>query len=63
MLSFTGHHMVGMAKETLLDPGETERRSRICLICRASFDSAWVGERICPRCKGSAAWRNGSLRT
>ena len=26
-------------------------------------NSSWIGERVCPRCKGSAAWRSGSTRT
>jgi hypothetical protein len=24
------------------------------------FDSAWAGERVCPRCKGTTTWRNGA---
>jgi hypothetical protein len=32
---------------------------RRCLNCKNLFDSAWAGERICPRCKGTTAWRNG----
>jgi hypothetical protein len=42
---------------------ETERghvpTRRRCLRCEATFDSAWAGERICPSCKGTAAWRSG----
>lgn len=34
-------------------------KARRCLRCETRFDSAWSGERICPRCKGSSAWRNG----
>ena len=34
-------------------------KARRCLRCETSFDSAWSGERICPRCKGSSAWRTG----
>jgi len=33
---------------------------RQCLRCQSSFPSAWVGERICTRCKTSSAWRQGS---
>ena len=33
---------------------------RQCLRCRSSFPSAWVGERICTRCKTSRAWRQGA---
>lgn len=43
--------------------GEVNERStpkaRRCLRCETSFDSAWSGQRICPRCKGSSTWRNG----
>lgn len=34
-------------------------KARRCLRCETSFDSAWSGERICPRCKRSEAWRRG----
>ncbi len=34
-------------------------RSRACLRCAQLFQSAGPGERICPRCKGSKAWRDG----
>ena len=35
-----------------------DEKVRNCLMCRDSFLSTWSGERICPRCKKSAAWRN-----
>lgn len=31
--------------------------NRACLCCSKTFPSAGFGERICPRCKGSTAWR------
>jgi hypothetical protein len=34
-------------------------KPRRCLRCEESFQSAWSGERICPRCKKSEAWRRG----
>ena len=34
-------------------------KTRRCLRCKTPFQSKWSGERICGRCKGSAAWRNG----
>ncbi|HVO00712.1 MAG TPA: hypothetical protein VMT54_00850 [Candidatus Cybelea sp.] len=41
-----------------------ERRLwRRCLACLAMFDSAWVGERICRRCKCKPGWREGSADT
>ena len=36
---------------------ETVSRRRNCLRCDASFQSEWSGERICHRCKNTAAWR------
>ena len=38
---------------------ETDRETRPCLLCREPFPSEWAGERVCPRCKSTAAWRNG----
>ncbi|MDQ7249935.1 hypothetical protein [Dongia sedimenti] len=35
------------------------RLPRVCLCCKSLFDSAWAGERVCLRCKGTTAWRNG----
>jgi endogenous inhibitor of DNA gyrase (YacG/DUF329 family) len=37
---------------------ETKRRP--CLKCGKAFESAWRGERVCPRCKSTSAWRNAS---
>lgn len=34
-------------------------RERQCLRCDALFWSEGFGERICRRCKGMNAWRNG----
>jgi hypothetical protein len=33
---------------------------RRCLRCSTEFPSAWSGERICVRCKSTAAWRQGA---
>ena len=35
-----------------------DEKVRNCLMCRDSFVSTWSGERICSRCKKSAAWRS-----
>jgi hypothetical protein len=44
---------------------ETEReptpKTRACLVCEEPFPSEWAGERICRRCKSTAAWRSGAL--
>ncbi len=31
---------------------------RMCLWCRETFKSEWVGNRICRQCKGREAWRS-----
>ena len=36
-----------------------EAKLRSCLRCQDEFPSEWAGERICPRCKGTSAWRSG----
>lgn len=45
------------------DPSPTESndvaKSRSCLRCSSMFESAWIGERICTRCKNSNSWRRG----
>jgi 5-methylcytosine-specific restriction endonuclease McrA len=43
--------------------GTFQRLNRTCLSCRTQFDSAWAGERICQRCKGTTTWRNGAATT
>jgi hypothetical protein len=35
-------------------------KHRECLRCQVKFHSEWAGERICPRCKGKSAWREGA---
>ena len=35
------------------------RKARRCLMCRNPFESEWVGERVCRRCKDTSAWREG----
>lgn len=43
--------------------GETTVRAvskiRRCLNCETAFNSQWSGERICPHCKSTKAWRTG----
>ena len=40
--------------------GDIDPKVRNCLACRSSFESAWAGERICPKCKSSSSWRSRS---
>jgi hypothetical protein len=38
-----------------------EAKTRTCLSCAETFESAWSGERICRSCKSKASWRSGWL--
>ena len=38
---------------------DTDVKNRRCLLCGDSFPSEWAGERVCRKCKATAAWRNG----
>lgn len=50
----------GSSQSDLLDePVAPSPITRSCLRCRSDFQSEWAGERICKRCKGTAAWREG----
>jgi len=40
------------------DPPQ-QTKLRHCLKCQAPFESAWSGERVCPKCKTSRDWRDG----
>lgn len=41
------------------DPAAPVPKLRHCLMCSNEFPSAWAGERLCSRCKGTSAWRRG----
>ncbi len=36
-------------------------RTRKCLMCSKSFTSHHIGERVCPDCKGTSAWRQAAI--
>ena len=38
---------------------DAEAKTRLCLVCKTPFPSAWAGERICRRCKSTEKWRAG----
>ena len=41
-------------------PSRTEiEKARKCLMCQDEFVSAGIGQRICPTCKNTHAWRSG----
>ena len=46
------------------EPGrdDADPKTRPCLVCKSSFLSEWAGERVCRRCKSTAAWRSGVVR-
>ena len=35
------------------------QKVRKCLLCSTNFESEWAGERVCKKCKATAAWRQG----
>ena len=45
-------------KKPASEPG-ADTKVRKCLVCEEDFESQWAGERICRKCKSSAAWRSG----
>lgn len=54
-----------MANPEALAAADSARRAsdvprvRVCLRCKANFESEWSGERICRPCKSTTSWRNG----
>jgi len=38
-----------------------ESKRRGCLMCSKTFVSQHYGERVCPTCKGTSAWREGDV--
>jgi len=54
---------IGFHRRVYLRKAENEPTDRVkdrhCLKCQAPFVSAWAGERVCPKCKSSGAWRDG----
>ncbi|MEQ8396545.1 hypothetical protein [Thalassobaculum sp.] len=51
----------GASDETeVATPEHPAPKLRHCLRCQVEFHSQWSGERVCSRCKGTAAWRQGS---
>jgi|UPI00082A0A40 uncharacterized paraquat-inducible protein A len=41
------------------DSPAQQAKTRVCLKCKTPFESAWIGERICGRCKNTGVWKNG----
>jgi hypothetical protein len=36
------------------------KKPRACLLCRKTFTSRWIGERVCGNCKLGDRWQNGN---
>ena len=45
--------------ETVEEEVKADSKARRCLMCLEHFVSEWAGQRVCPRCKSTAAWRAG----
>jgi Zn finger protein HypA/HybF involved in hydrogenase expression len=50
---------MGVEVETVEEEIKTDSKARRCLMCLEQFVSEWAGQRVCPRCKSTAAWRTG----
>ncbi|MGH6660007.1 MAG: hypothetical protein ACREB6_00580 [Rhodospirillales bacterium] len=53
-----GYHRKAYLRKAENEPPQ-RTKPRHCLKCQAPFTSAWAGERVCPKCKTSGAWRDG----
>ncbi len=53
-----GYHRHAYLRKAENEPPD-HAKSRHCLKCRAPFVSTWSGERVCRKCKGQRAWRDG----
>jgi hypothetical protein len=42
----------------LYQPRHVQAQRR-CLVCKTTFQSKWVGHRICQRCRGLDVWQAG----
>jgi len=49
-------------REDVFDRAGDVPKSRKCLSCREKFQSEWVGQRVCDKCKKKTQWRSGALR-
>jgi hypothetical protein len=53
--------MGGSSEHTKPPPDEVPvPKTRFCLMCSEKFVSKWKGDRVCKRCKGTAAWKQGA---
>ena len=57
MVTYMSTHKTNNSKPEPDRPLESKMRQ--CLMCTRKFTSRHIGERICPNCKGTAAWREG----
>ena len=57
-MSGTGYDRRAYLRKAEIEPPQ-QTKFRHCLKCQAPFESAWSGERVCPKCKTSPDWREG----
>jgi len=57
-MSDADHHRKAYLRKAENEP-TLDVKNRHCLKCQAPFTSTWAGERVCPKCKSSNAWREG----
>ena len=50
---------VAKSKQGTDAQNKAEQKKRLCLMCGRMFDSLGPGNRICKKCKSTAAWRSG----
>ena len=57
-MSRIGYHQRAYLRKAENEPPQ-HAKLRHCLKCQAPFESAWSGERVCPKCKTKHFWREG----
>ncbi len=61
-MSRTGYHQRAYLRKPENEPPQ-QITLRHCLKCQAPFESAWSGQRVCPKCKTKHFWREGGADT
>jgi DnaJ-class molecular chaperone len=66
-IEFSASDCYHLAMETLTEADPIfdyelpQPKDRRCLMCKTSFESEGKHNRICRKCKGSSAWREGDF--
>ena len=40
-------------------PSSSDKKMRVCMMCRKKFPSEWAGNRFCKECKTTSEFKNG----